>query len=74
MRGKRKGDVSTIYKIKKDILAEIIGEYTYRNKMPKDQEIVDALEEQPELLQRKPIIEKIKEAIRNLIDIFDTLT
>ena len=56
-------ELSTIYKIKKDILAEIIGEYTYRNKMPRKTsiEIVDALEEQPELLQRKPIIEKIKE-------------
>ena len=67
-------ELSTTYKMKKEPLTEIIGEYTYRNKMPKDQEIVDALEEQPELLQRKPVIEKIKEAIRNIIDIFDTLT
>jgi len=52
-------------------LEKLIGEYVYTQKLPNGEEIVDLLPEQPKLLQRQGIINRIKKAIENIVDIFE---
>lgn len=49
----------------------LIGEYLYSQKMPHEQDIADMLHEQPRILERKGIIERIKAAIENIVDMFE---
>lgn len=50
---------------------ELIGEYLYTQKMPRGQDIADLMPEQPKLLERQGIIDRIKNAIENIVDIFE---
>lgn len=52
-------------------IEELIGEYLYTQKLPNGQDIVDLLPEAPRLLQRQGIIDRIKSAIENIVDMFD---
>ncbi len=52
-------------------IEKIIGEYLYTQKLPREQDIADMLPEQPRILERKGIINRIKSAIENIVDIFE---
>jgi type I restriction enzyme R subunit len=52
-------------------LDTLIGEYLYTQKLPREQDIADLLPEQPRILERKGIIERIKSAIENIVDVFE---
>ena len=54
-----------------DKFEELIGEYLYTQKIPRGQDIVDLMPEQPKLLERQGIINRIKNAIENIVDIFE---
>jgi len=49
----------------------LIGEYLYTQKTPNGQEIVDMLPEVPMIKERQGIIDRIKTAIENIVDIFE---
>ncbi|MBU0569928.1 hypothetical protein KKB40_04065, partial [Patescibacteria group bacterium] len=49
----------------------IIGEYLYTQKMPRGQDIVELLPQPPKIMNRQGIIDRIKKAIENIIDIFE---
>ena len=52
-------------------IEKLIGEYLYTQKLPQEQDIADMLPEQPRILERSSIIERIKTAIENIVDIFE---
>ncbi len=49
----------------------LISEYLYTQRLPKDQSIVDLLPEQPDILKRRGIIDRVRSAIENIIDVFE---
>ncbi|MGH7202938.1 MAG: type I restriction endonuclease subunit R, partial [Candidatus Levyibacteriota bacterium] len=52
-------------------LENTISEYLYTQKLPHDQDIADILPETPEILERHGIIDRIKNAIGNIVDVFE---
>lgn len=54
-----------------DKIEHLIGEYLYSQKMPHEQDIADMLPIQPRILERKGIIDRIKNAIENIVDMFE---
>jgi len=54
-----------------DKLEQLIGEYLYTQKLPREQAIADLLPEQPKILKRQGIIDRIKNAIENIVDMFE---
>ncbi len=54
-----------------DKFEKIIGEYLYTQKLPHGQDIVDLLPEPPKILERQGIIDRIRSAIENIVDIFE---
>lgn len=51
----------------------LIGEYLYTQKLPQGQEIIDTIPEpeQPRIMERQGVIDRIKSAIENMVDIFE---
>jgi len=52
-------------------IEKLIGEYLYTQKLPREQDIADMLPEQPRIMERRGIISRIKNAIENIVDIFE---
>lgn len=54
-------------------IEKLIGEYLYSQKLPKEQDIVEMLPEnqQPKILERQSVVDRIKNAIQNIVDIFE---
>ena len=52
-------------------IEHLIGEYLYTQKFPRGQDIVDLLPETPKILERQGIIDRIKGAIQNIVDVFE---
>lgn len=51
-------------------LENLISEYIYTQKAPKEQDIADSLPKPPPILKRQSIISRIQDAIENLVDVF----
>lgn len=49
----------------------LIAEYLYTQKLPQGEDIVELLPETPRLMKRQGIIDRIKSAIENIIDVFE---
>jgi len=49
----------------------LISEYLYTQKLPNGQDIVDLLPEVPRIKERQGIIDRIKSAIENIVDVFE---
>ncbi len=49
----------------------LIGEYLYTQKLPNGQEIIDMMPSPPNFRQRQGVIERIKGAIENIVDLFE---
>jgi type I restriction enzyme R subunit len=54
-----------------DDFEKLIGEYLYTQKLPHGQDIVDLLPTAPKILERQGIVDRIKDAIQNIVDIFE---
>jgi len=54
-----------------DKFEQLINDYFYTQKMPREQDIADLMPEAPKILERKGIINRIKGAIEDLVDIFE---
>ncbi|MCX6756189.1 MAG: hypothetical protein NTX85_02525 [Candidatus Nomurabacteria bacterium] len=52
-------------------IEQLIGEYLYTQRLPQGQDIVDLLPATPKLLERQGIIDCIKGAIENVVDMFE---
>lgn len=57
-------------KIEPQKLEKLLNTYTFANRLPREQEIVDSLSFKPKILERKPIIERIADKIKSFIDTF----
>lgn len=51
-------------------LEKILGTYAFANRLPREQEIVSSLTYKPKILERKPVLVRIAEKIREFIDTF----
>ena len=49
---------------------KILNHYTFANRLPRDQEIVDTLNFNPKIRERKPIIGRVADKIKSFIDTF----
>ena len=52
-------------------LHNIIGEYLYTQKLPLSDEIVELVPRKIGLLEQETIIQKVKKAIKNIVDVFE---
>ncbi|MBT6819134.1 MAG: type I restriction endonuclease subunit R [Candidatus Magasanikbacteria bacterium] len=52
-------------------MESLIGGYLYTQRLPHGQDIVELLPEQPRIMERQGIIDRIKNAIENIVDIFE---
>jgi len=50
---------------------QLVGEYLYTQRLPRGQDIVDLLPEVPRIKERQGIIDRIKSAIEDIVDIFE---
>lgn len=65
-------EVSEKEHIPQEKFEKLVGEYLYTQKLPHGQDIIDELyEEAPKILERQGIIDRIKAAIENIVDIFE---
>lgn len=49
----------------------LIGEYLYTDRLPSGEDIVERLPERPRLMEHKTVIKRIRDAIRDIVDIFE---
>jgi type I restriction enzyme R subunit len=63
-------NLCTEEKIEPQKLEKLLNTYTFANRLPREQEIVDSLSFKPRILERKPIIERIADKIKSFIDTF----
>jgi len=64
-------DISKTENIPVEKFEELVGDYLYSQKLPNDQHIADSLPEVPRLKERQGIINRIKSAIENIVDMFE---
>ena len=62
--------ISKEEKIEKKKLEKMVSEYLYSERMPLGDEIIALLPKKPKLLERKPIIERIRDKLRLFVEIF----
>jgi len=63
--------IAAAEKIPIERFEKLISEYLYTQKLPRGQKIVDMMPVTPRILERQGIIERIKNAIENIVDIFE---
>ncbi|MHB0990267.1 MAG: type I restriction endonuclease subunit R [Burkholderiales bacterium] len=56
--------------IASDKLNKLLQNYVFANRFPRDHEIIEALNSQPKILERKAILERVSEKIQMLINTF----
>lgn len=49
----------------------LIGEYLYTDRLPSGEDIVERLPERPRLMEHKTVVRRIREAIKDIVDIFE---
>ncbi len=52
-------------------MEQLIGEYLFTQKLPRGQDIVDLLPTAPKILERQTIVDRIRNAIENIVNIFE---
>jgi type I restriction enzyme R subunit len=57
--------------ITQEHIEALIGEYLYTDRLPTGQDIVDRLPEAPRLMERQTVVSRIREAIKDIVDIFE---
>lgn len=63
-------EIATNENIDQEKIENMIGEYLYTQKLPRDQKIVDMLPPL-KLLERRGIVDRVKGAILNVVDVFE---
>jgi type I restriction enzyme R subunit len=57
--------------ITQEQIEELIGEYLYTDRLPNGEDIVARLPERPRLMEHKTVINRIRDAIKDIVDIFE---
>lgn len=52
-------------------LQKLLGEYLYTQKFPRGQEIVDLLPTPPRILERQRIVDRVRDALANIVEVFE---
>ena len=63
-------DLSTTEALKKDKVEDIINDFLFTGRMATEDEVIEALEKQPSVLQRESISTRITEKIKDFIKTF----
>jgi type I restriction enzyme R subunit len=63
-------ELCTTENIVPEKLLKLINNYAFTNRLPREQEIVNALNFKPKILERKPIIDRVSDKIKSFIDTF----
>jgi type I restriction enzyme R subunit len=63
-------ELCTTENIAPEELSKLINNYAFANRLPREQEIISALNFKPKILERKATIDRISEKIKSLIDTF----
>lgn len=58
-------------KIPLDRVEDLLGEYVYTQKMPRDQRIVDLMPKKPDILKRGTIADRIRKSLKDIVEIFE---
>ncbi len=64
-------ELSENEKITFEKLEAVIGDYVYTQRLPRDQEVVELLPKAPKIKERESIVKRIKDAIANIVDVFE---
>jgi type I restriction enzyme R subunit len=70
-RSKTLKKISREEKIPTEKIEKLISEYLYTQKLPREQQIADMLPEQPKILERRGIIERIRTSIEDIVSLFN---
>lgn len=70
-RSEKLKEIAVSENISVEKIEKLIGEYLYTERLPSGQEIVDLLPETPKILERQGIIDRIKGAIEDVVDMFE---
>ena len=54
-----------------EAIEALIGEYLYTDRLPSGEDIVDRLPERPRLMDHKSVVNRIREAIKDIVDVFE---
>lgn len=65
------GSLASDENISVERIEKLISEYLYTQKFPREQDIADLLPEEPRILERRDVISRIKNAIENIVDVFE---
>lgn len=57
--------------ITQEHIEALIGEYLYTDRLPSGEDIVERLPERPRLMEHKSVVNRIREAIKDIVDIFE---
>lgn len=64
-------DIADKYGTSTHKLRDLIGDYYFSQKFPKDQELVDLLNTKPKVLERERVVQQIKNAIFDFLEVFE---
>jgi type I restriction enzyme, R subunit len=54
-----------------EAIEALIGEYLYTDRLPSGEDIVERLPERPRLMEHKSVVNRIREAIKDIVDVFE---
>ncbi len=54
-----------------EAIEALIGEYLYTDRLPSGEDIVDRLPERPRLMEHKSVVNRIREAIKDIVEVFE---
>ncbi|MEK7665871.1 MAG: type I restriction endonuclease subunit R [Patescibacteria group bacterium] len=52
-------------------LEQLLGKYLYTQRLPRGQEIVDLLPTPPRILERQGIVDRVRDALANIVEVFE---
>ena len=70
-RSARLRKIAEAERIAPERIEELVGEYLFTDRLPSGEDIIEKLPERPKLLEHKGIIERVRGAIRDIVDVFE---
>ncbi len=70
-RSEKLRKLSETENITQEHIEALIGEYLYTDRLPSGEDIVERLPERPRLMEHKSVVNRIREAIKDIVDVFE---
>jgi type I restriction enzyme R subunit len=70
-RSEKLHKLSETENITQEHIEALIGEYLYTDRLPTGEDIVERLPERPRLMEHKGVVNRIREAIKDIVDVFE---